>query len=99
MMFKNQRGEEVHLADNLTLKELAEMGMSIQLEEQNSPIKSTRFGRTKGWRKTRRSRAEPDRGKTCSQNPIAGSGFCLCAAGGGIAPVLDEMLWKFHILD
>ena len=35
MMFKNQRGEEVHLADNLTLKELAEMGMSIQLEEQS----------------------------------------------------------------
>ena len=28
-------GEEVHLADNLTLKELAEMGMSIQLEEQS----------------------------------------------------------------
>ncbi len=35
MMFRNQRGEEVHLADNLTLKELAEMGMSIQLEEQS----------------------------------------------------------------
>ena len=35
MMFKNQRGEEVHLADNLTLKELVEMGMSIQLEEQS----------------------------------------------------------------
>ena len=35
MMFKNQRGEEVHLADNLTLKELAEMGMTIQLEEQS----------------------------------------------------------------
>ncbi|MEZ7863029.1 MAG: hypothetical protein QMB40_11700 [Aeromonadaceae bacterium] len=98
MMFKNQRGEEVHLADNLTLKELAEMGMSIQLEEQ-SDNESTRFGRTKGWRKNRRSRAEPDRGKTCSQNPIARSGFCLCAAGGGIAPVLDEMLWKFHNLD
>ena len=91
MMFKNQRGEEVHLADNLTLKELAEMGMSIQLEEQNSPIKSTRFGRTKGWRKTRRSRAEPDRGKTCSQNPIAGSGFCChpktTSYGGGERPV------------
>ena len=24
MMFRNQRGEEVHLADNLTLKELTE---------------------------------------------------------------------------
>jgi hypothetical protein len=35
MMFKNQQGEEVYLADNLTLKELAEMGMSIQLSEQN----------------------------------------------------------------
>ena len=35
MMFRNQRGEEVHLADNLTLKELAEMGMSIELEEQS----------------------------------------------------------------
>jgi len=35
MMFKNQRGEEVHLADSLTLQELAEMGMSIQLMEQS----------------------------------------------------------------
>jgi hypothetical protein len=35
MMFKNQRGEEVHLADSLTLQELAEMGMSIQLVEQS----------------------------------------------------------------
>ncbi len=35
MMFKNQRGEEVHLADNLTLKELAMMGMSIQLTEES----------------------------------------------------------------
>ena len=29
MMFKNQRDEEVYLADNLTLKELVEMGMTI----------------------------------------------------------------------
>jgi len=35
MMFMNQRGEEVHIADNLTLKELAEMGMSIQLIEKS----------------------------------------------------------------
>jgi hypothetical protein len=35
MMFKNQRGEEVHLADSLTLQELVEMGMSIQLTEQS----------------------------------------------------------------
>ena len=35
MMFKNQRGEEVHLADNLTLEELATMGMPIQLTEQS----------------------------------------------------------------
>lgn len=34
MMFKNQRGEEVYLADNLTLKELADMGMTIQLTER-----------------------------------------------------------------
>ena len=35
MMFKNQRGEEVYLADNLTLKELAQMGMTIQLSEHD----------------------------------------------------------------
>ena len=35
MMFKNQRGEEVYLADNLTLKELVEMGMTIQLTEND----------------------------------------------------------------
>ena len=35
MMSKNQRGEEVHLADSLTLQELVEMGMSIQLTEQS----------------------------------------------------------------
>lgn len=35
MIFKNQRGEEVHLADSLTLQELVEMGMSIQLMEQS----------------------------------------------------------------
>jgi hypothetical protein len=35
MRFKNQRGEEVYLADSLTLLELAEMGMSIQLMEQS----------------------------------------------------------------
>lgn len=34
MMFKNQRGDEVYLADNLTLRELADMGMNIQLSEQ-----------------------------------------------------------------
>ena len=37
MMFKNQRGEEVHLADNLTLKELAEMGMSTVTSAQQQP--------------------------------------------------------------
>lgn len=35
MMFKNQRDEEVYLADNLTLKELVEMGMTIQLTEND----------------------------------------------------------------
>ena len=34
MMFKNQRGDEVYLADNLTLRELVDMGMTIQLSEQ-----------------------------------------------------------------
>lgn len=34
MMFKNQRGEEVYLADNLTLRELVDMGMTVQLSEQ-----------------------------------------------------------------
>ena len=35
MMFKNQRDEEVYLADNLTLKELVEMGMTMQLTEND----------------------------------------------------------------
>lgn len=35
MMFRNQYGEMVYLADNLTLLELAGMGMTIQLTEQS----------------------------------------------------------------
>ncbi len=33
MRFMNQRGEEIHLADNLTLRELTDMGMDVSLTE------------------------------------------------------------------
>ena len=33
MRFMNQRGEEIHLADNLTLRELTNMGMDVSLTE------------------------------------------------------------------
>ena len=33
MLFKNEKGEMVELADDLTLKELTEMGIDISLTE------------------------------------------------------------------
>ncbi|MFT5806976.1 MAG: hypothetical protein ACI9LG_001249 [Moritella dasanensis] len=36
MLFKNEQGEMVELADDLTLKELTEMGIDISLAEKTS---------------------------------------------------------------
>lgn len=35
MRFINQRGEEIHLADDLTLRELTDMGMDVSLSERS----------------------------------------------------------------
>ncbi|WP_192867845.1 hypothetical protein [Thaumasiovibrio subtropicus] len=38
MELRNERGERTYLADDLTLRELAEMGMSIELtDKQQNP--------------------------------------------------------------
>jgi hypothetical protein len=40
MLFKNEHGEIVELADNLTLQELAEMGIDISLVEHDTVDKN-----------------------------------------------------------
>lgn len=37
MRFTNENGETMSLADNMTLKELLEMGVSISVSEENDP--------------------------------------------------------------
>ncbi|WP_198419130.1 hypothetical protein [Motilimonas pumila] len=37
MRFSNENGEEINLADNLTLKELIDMGVSVSVSEDLDP--------------------------------------------------------------
>jgi len=37
MKFTNENGETMNLADDMTIKELLEMGVSISVSEENDP--------------------------------------------------------------
>ncbi len=80
MRFTNENGEVMNLADNLTLHELLDMGVSISVSEETDPDQQNLAGGAGSGELSHHSASSP---------PLSGGLFCGCF------PLSGMIRWPF----